>query len=99
MDLSDGGDQNYKAIKWDEKMTEARRTLDWEKQINLSIDPENARKVHYRHDEQHQGNNVPCTMCGSACVYIMLPQQRKYEKITATAATTNSTTTKNNEPA
>src|SRR6476659_8659631 len=88
-----------KAIKWDEKMTEARRTLDWEKQINLSIDPENARKVHYRHDEQHQGNNVPCTMCGSACVYIMLPQQRKYEKITATAATTNSTTTKNNEPA
>ena len=39
MDLSDGGDQNYKAIKWDEKMTEARRTLDWEKQINLSIDP------------------------------------------------------------
>src|ERR687890_1413464 len=71
-----------KAIKWDEKMTEARRTLDWEKQISLSIDPENARKVHYRHNEQHTGNNVPCTMCGSACVYIMLPQQRKYEKIT-----------------
>jgi phosphomethylpyrimidine synthase len=30
-----------KATKWDEKMTEARRTLDWEKQISLSIDPEN----------------------------------------------------------
>ncbi|HXT84161.1 MAG TPA: phosphomethylpyrimidine synthase ThiC, partial [Verrucomicrobiae bacterium] len=69
-----------KAIKWDKDMTEARRTLDWEKQISLSIDPENARKIHYRHNEQHMGNNVPCTMCGSACVYIMLPQQRKYNK-------------------
>ena len=29
---------------------------------------------------QHPGNNVPCTMCGGACVYIMLPKQRKYEK-------------------
>ena len=27
------------------------------------------------------GNNVPCTMCGGACVYVMLPQQRKYEKV------------------
>jgi phosphomethylpyrimidine synthase len=68
-----------KAIKWDEKMTEARRTLDWEKQISLSIDPENARKIHFRHNEQHTGNNVPCTMCGSACVYIILPQQSKYD--------------------
>ena len=47
-----------KAIKWDMQMTEARRTLDWEKQLSLSIDPENARKIHYRHDEQHKGNNV-----------------------------------------
>jgi phosphomethylpyrimidine synthase len=23
---------------------------------------------------------VPCTMCGGACVYIMLPKQRNYEK-------------------
>ena len=29
---------------------------------------------------QRPGNNVPCTMCGGACVYVMLPQQRKYEK-------------------
>ena len=78
-----------KAIKWDEKMTEARRTLDWEKQISLSIDPENARNIHYRHNEQHQGNNVPCTMCGSACVYIMLPQQRKYDKNITTTITTS----------
>lgn len=68
-----------KAIKWDLKMTEARRTLDWEKQLALSIDPEEAAKIHSR-TGQHPGNNVPCTMCGGACVYLMLPQQRKYEK-------------------
>lgn len=68
-----------KAIKWDMKMTEARRTLDWEKQLALSIDPEEASKIHGR-TGQHPGNNVPCTMCGGACVYVMLPQQRKYEK-------------------
>ena len=64
-----------KAIKWDEKMTEARRTLDWESQLALSIDPEEAARIHAR-TGQHPGNNVPCTMCGGACVYIMLPQQR-----------------------
>jgi len=68
-----------KAIKWDRAMSEARRTLDWEKQLSLSIDPEAAAKIHGR-TGQHPGNNVPCTMCGGACVYIMLPQQRGYEK-------------------
>jgi phosphomethylpyrimidine synthase len=72
-----------KAIKWDMQITEARRTLNWEKQISLSIDPEEAERIHTRRQgQQHEGNNVPCTMCGSACVYIMLPQQRKYESNT-----------------
>ena len=44
-------------------------------------DPEKAAKIHGR-TGQHPGNNVPCTMCGGACVYLMLPQQRKYEKNT-----------------
>jgi len=68
-----------KSIKWDMQMTEARRTLDWEKQLALSIDPENAARIHSR-TGQREGNNVPCTMCGGACVYLMLPQQRKYSK-------------------
>ncbi|HEX7256671.1 MAG TPA: phosphomethylpyrimidine synthase ThiC [Nitrososphaeraceae archaeon] len=67
-----------KAIKWDREITKARRTLNWQKQIELSINPEEAERIHNRQG-QHQGNNVPCTMCGGACVYIMLPQQRKYE--------------------
>jgi phosphomethylpyrimidine synthase len=67
-----------KAIKWDREITKARRTLNWKKQIELSINPEEAERIHNRQG-QHEGNNVPCTMCGGACVYIMLPQQRKYE--------------------
>ena len=69
-----------KAIKWDAAMTEARRTLDWERQIALSIDPEEAARIHGR-TGQHPGNNVPCTMCGGACVYMMLPQQKNYEDV------------------
>jgi len=65
-----------KAIKWDMEITEARRTLNWEKQIALAINPEEAQRIHKR-EGQIEGNNVPCTMCGAACVYIMLPQQRK----------------------
>ena len=68
-----------KAIKWDMAMTEARRTLDWERQLALSIDPEEAARIHSR-TGQHPGNNVPCTMCGGACVYMMLPQQKRYDK-------------------
>jgi len=68
-----------KAIKWDQQMSDARRTLDWEKQLALSIDPEEAARIHSR-TGQRDGNNVPCTMCGGACVYVMLPQQRKYVK-------------------
>ncbi|HLE34828.1 MAG TPA: phosphomethylpyrimidine synthase ThiC, partial [Nitrososphaerales archaeon] len=67
-----------RAIKWDKEITEARRTLNWAKQISLAINPEEAERIHNR-EGQHEGSNVPCTMCGSACVYIMLPQQREYK--------------------
>lgn len=80
---ADAGDlvkNRERAIKWDIEMTEARRTLIWEKQLSLSIDPEKAKDIHYRNTGPHAGNNVPGTMCGRACVYFMLPQQRKYTK-------------------
>jgi phosphomethylpyrimidine synthase len=67
-----------KAIKWDMEITKARRSLNWEKQIALAINPEEAQRIHNR-EGQIEGNNVPCTMCGSACAYIMLPHQRKQE--------------------
>lgn len=67
-----------RAIKWDAEITKARRMLNWSKHISLAIDPEKAASIHNR-EEQLYGNNVPCTMCGSACVYIMLPEQRRYD--------------------
>jgi phosphomethylpyrimidine synthase len=82
-----------KAIKWDLEMTEARRSLNWEKQISLSINPEEARRIHDR-EGQHSGNNMPCTMCGSACVYIVLPDQRKYKTNRPDLATVTPTATR-----
>jgi phosphomethylpyrimidine synthase len=69
-----------KAIKWDREITEARRTLNWDKQISLAINPEEAERIRNRRQGQIHSNSAPCTMCGGACVYIMLPQQRMYEK-------------------
>ena len=37
------------ASDWDQKMSEARKRLDWEKMFDLSIDPEKARPVSYTH--------------------------------------------------
>ena len=69
-----------KAIKWDRDITEARRTLNWDKQISLAINPEEAERIRNRRQGQIHSNSAPCTMCGGACVYIMLPQQRMYKK-------------------
>ena len=69
-----------KAIKWDRDITEARRTLNWDKQISLAINPEEAERIRNRRQGQIHSNSTPCTMCGGACVYIMLPQQRMYKR-------------------
>jgi phosphomethylpyrimidine synthase len=69
-----------KAIKWDRDITEARRTLNWDKQISLAINPEEAERIRNRRQGQIHSNSAPCTMCGGACVYIMLPQQRTYRR-------------------
>lgn len=71
-----------KAIKWDRDITEARRTLNWDKQISLAINPEEAERIRNRRQGQIHSNSAPCTMCGGACVYIMLPQQRMYKRNT-----------------
>ncbi len=52
------------ARAWDDDMSEARKNLDWERMIALSIDPERARALRAAHppkDEQL------CTMCGEFC--------------------------------
>lgn len=52
------------ASDWDYNMSEARRQLDWEKQFELSMDPETARK---RRRESTPEREDTCTMCGKMC--------------------------------
>ncbi len=51
------------AADWDLKMSRARRALDWETQIKLSVNPDKARL--YR--EMSQAQDDQCTMCGRFC--------------------------------
>lgn len=49
---------------WDYQMSEARRNLDWEKQFELAMDGEKARR--YRADSTPEREDT-CTMCGKMC--------------------------------
>ena len=58
-----------RVIKKDLDVAKARASLDWEKIINLSIEPALARKIHEQFGSfGYQG----CTMCGPLCVYVIL---------------------------
>ena len=52
------------AKEWDLEMSKARKALDWEKQIELAIDPEKAKK--YR-KARNSDNTEACSMCGDYC--------------------------------
>ncbi len=52
------------ASDWDYQMSEARRELDWERQFELAMDPEKARR--YRAESTPE-NEDTCTMCGKMC--------------------------------
>jgi phosphomethylpyrimidine synthase len=64
------------AKEWDLKMSTARKNLDWEEQVRLSLDPERARKVHNR----FVSSGAACSMCGSYCAMELV---EKYLGITA----------------
>jgi len=51
------------AAEWDLKMSRARRALDWDTQIKLSVNPEKARAFR----EMSQAKDDQCTMCGRFC--------------------------------
>jgi phosphomethylpyrimidine synthase len=52
------------AIDWDHQMSEARRDLDWDRMLNLAMDPEKAKK--YRESSIPYDTSV-CSMCGDMC--------------------------------
>ena len=52
------------AVQKDIAMSRARRALDWEKQLQLALDPLQARKLL----EKSPGPQQTCSMCGQFCV-------------------------------
>src|SRR3990172_1200939 len=52
------------AMEWDREMARRRKALDWKGQIELSINPERARKL--RESSLPQESDV-CSMCGEFC--------------------------------
>jgi len=55
-----------KAEELDDKISEARKKFDWEKTINLSLDPERARKKRGKVEADYK----KCTMCGEHCAML-----------------------------
>ena len=56
--------KGVKGVKdWDEQMSRARKALDWEKQAELSLDPELSQQVHGK----IPAGGVTCSMCGKYC--------------------------------
>ena len=55
---------NLKALQRDMEMARARKSFDWQKQIELSVDPEKARRYH---EEGKSAEEEACTMCGPFC--------------------------------
>ena len=49
------------ARDWDDRLSRARADLDWKQHIELSMDPDTARKMH---DEKNLPDTDHCTMCG-----------------------------------
>jgi phosphomethylpyrimidine synthase len=52
------------AMERDRKMSQARKNLDWETQMELAIDPKKARRLR---DENPSSEGDVCTMCGKYC--------------------------------
>jgi len=52
------------AMDWDNAMSRARKELDWQKMIELAMDPEKA--MAYRQSSKPMDPDV-CTMCGDLC--------------------------------
>jgi len=55
---------NKIALERDIAMAKDRLAFDWEKQIELSLDPEKAKRYH---EEGKSGEQDVCTMCGEFC--------------------------------
>ncbi|WP_456468503.1 phosphomethylpyrimidine synthase [Archaeoglobus sp.] len=62
VDLIKDGQRERARLK-DYEMSLARKNLEWEKQFELSIDPEKAREIYSRRKSKSEA----CSMCGDLC--------------------------------
>ncbi|MFH2110845.1 MAG: phosphomethylpyrimidine synthase ThiC [Candidatus Bathyarchaeota archaeon] len=67
-----------KAIVWDNDMSKARAELDWQRQIDLSINPARVRRVK---EERSPGEMADkgCSMCGEYCAIKILKEYMRAE--------------------
>ncbi|MHB0914133.1 MAG: phosphomethylpyrimidine synthase ThiC [Thermoleophilia bacterium] len=52
------------AADWDNRMARARKSLDWDRQIGLAIDPARAAAIY---EDRHSATVDGCSMCGELC--------------------------------
>ena len=64
------------AANWDKRMSTARRNLNWEEQLRLSLNPTKARQIHARFPTK----GATCSMCGAYCAMALV---EKYLGISA----------------
>ena len=57
------------AAEWDLEMSKARWNLDWERQIELALDPKKAREMRGQRPPKEE---EVCTMCGEYCAIKMI---------------------------
>lgn len=65
------------AREWDRRMSQARKELDWNKQIELAINPALARQIF---DSAPKKDGGECTMCGQYCAMKRMSEVEKESK-------------------
>lgn len=68
---------NPLALKLDRQMAEARKSLDWQKQIELALDPQKAAASI---EERHGHKADVCSMCGDFCAMKILSEYMSTEE-------------------
>ena len=59
------------AAQWDKQMAQARKQLDWERQMELALDPAKARRFRAK---KNQSGDEACSMCGDYCAVKIVEQ-------------------------
>lgn len=68
---------NKQAWQWDNEMAQARKDLDWDKQLRLAIDP--VKAAEYR-SKKNKSDDEACSMCGDYCAVKIVGQYLEEHK-------------------